>query len=134
VAKDLENLKWENEVLELRFEKVRSLDISGHSNTSHKSGEAKTHEKRGNNIPFFEAVSIREGRVAVQIRLSHTGVAAENGLEKRAFGKEIGGAVRSVGATRDERKMQRCIDGRTVIIGQGGNDEGRREIAGTRIV
>jgi hypothetical protein len=30
--------------------------------------------------------------------------------------------------------MQRCIDGRTVIIGQGGNDEGRREIAGTRIV
>jgi len=31
VAKDLENLKWENEVLELRFEKVRSLDISGHS-------------------------------------------------------------------------------------------------------
>lgn len=29
VAKDLENLKWENEVLELRFEKVRENHFKG---------------------------------------------------------------------------------------------------------
>jgi len=77
-------------------------------------------------------VSIREGRVAIQIRLGYIRAAAENGLEKCALGKKIGGAVRSVGATGDRREVQRRIDGRTVIIEQGSNDEGKRQIAGDK--
>jgi len=53
VAKDLENLKWENEVLELRFEKVKCSLTSKHM----------IRERDLFNIILSVLVSIRERRV-----------------------------------------------------------------------
>lgn len=85
--------------------------------------------KRHINIFRSLVVSIGEGRVALEIRVSHTGIAAKNGAEKRAVGEEAGEAAAGgrAGETRAIKTGDRQGNGDGRRIERRGSDERRKK-------